>query len=433
VSDSKHAVPDPGLRPRQVNHLFRQQVVARAGGRQYGSVILDRSIGQSLITGLVMAIVAAILAFFAFFSTTRKAQCQGILLPGAGVIRVLPGIAGVIVDKRVREGQSVKAGDVLFVLSGERSIGDADAVQKTISTLLRHRRDSFNEELVQASSQSRQRIAAAQGRAASLSADIERAAGQVVLQQRRVALAEQAQARFSELQAKRFISEAQWQEKQAELLDQQQRLAELLRMKAASEREREAAQAEAGDLHMQAQRDAHSLQRGASSVEQDLSENEARREVLVRAPTAGIVTAITADLGQAVGANAMLASVLPAGADLEAEIYVPSRSIGFVKQDMQVLLRYQAYPHQKFGQYAARVSEIAHTTLRPVELDFPGAGSGAEPLYRIRLKLDKQTVVAYGKPMPLQSGMLVDASIVLEQRRLYEWILEPLFSISGRM
>ena len=29
--------------------------------------------------------------------------------------------------------------------------------------------------------------------------------------------------------------------------------------------------------------------------------------------------------------------------------------------------------------------------------------------------------------------MLVNASVLLEQRRLYEWVLEPLFSISGRL
>ncbi len=40
---------------------------------------------------------------------------------------------------------------------------------------------------------------------------------------------------------------------------------------------------------------------------------------------------------------------------------------------------------------------------------------------------------AYGNAVPLKSGMLVDASILLEKRRLYEWVLEPLFSISGRM
>jgi membrane fusion protein len=141
-------------------------------------------------------------------------------------------------------------------------------------------------------------------------------------------------------------------------------------------------------------------------------------------------------MGQTVSSGQAIATVLPSKASLEAEIYAPSRSIGFVKPGMEVLLRYQAYPYQKFGQHSAVVTEVANTSLRPEEMTLPGAtlpsGSTSEPLYRIRLKLDKQTIKAYGQDMPLKSGMMVDASVVLERRHLYEWILEPLFSISGR-
>ncbi len=137
-----------------------------------------------------------------------------------------------------------------------------------------------------------------------------------------------------------------------------------------------------------------------------MTDNEARREFVVRAPQDGVVTAITATPGQTVGANQALASLLPAGAELEAEIYAPSRSVGFVKPGMQVLLRFQAYPYQKFGQYAATVRDVASTSLRPEELALPGAAGGAngEPVYRIRVKLAKQSVQAYGKRLAIEVG-----------------------------
>ncbi|BDT56839.1 hypothetical protein MasN3_03330 [Massilia varians] len=118
-------------------------------------------------------------------------------------------------------------------------------------------------------------------------------------------------------------------------------------------------------------------------------------------------------------------------------MYVPSRAVGFIKPGMTALLRYQAFPYQKFGQHAARVREVATTSVRPEELPtsaaaMPGA-SQSEPVYRVRLELDQQTVRAYGTAMPLRSGMLVDASVMLERRKLYEWVLEPVFSISGRL
>ncbi len=59
--------------------------------------------------------------------------------------------------------------------------------------------------------------------------------------------------------------------------------------------------------------------------------------------------------------------------------------------------------------------------------------SNGEPLYRITVVLARQTITAYGKPQPLQAGMLVDADIVQEKRHLYEWVLEPLYSLTGKL
>ena len=397
-------------------------------------MVLARPLSYTVLTSLFVCIVAAILAFFIFFGTTRKAHSRGILLPTTGVIRIMPGQAGVIIETRVQEGKNVRRGDILFVLSGERSNANANAAQETVSNLLRSRRDSYDSELRQADLQSRQRLTAAHQRANDLSTDIASTANQIVLQERRVILAELAYGRYMELHKTNYISSAQLQDKQAEFLDQKQRLAELQRVKAAAQRDLATTEADVRDLQIQARRDVEGLQRNISAIEQDLTENEARREIFLRATQDGTVTAITTEVGQTVSANSVLASVLPAGAELEAEIYAPSRSAGFIKPGMTVLLRYQAYPYQKFGQHPAEVREIAKMSLRPEELGLATASYPSnEPLYRIRLKLGKQYVKAYGETMPLKSGMLVEASILLERRRLYEWILEPLYSISGRI
>jgi membrane fusion protein len=411
--------------------LFREQAIEHVKARQYGTVILTSPLSYRVLTGVFVAISLCILAFFFLFSTTRKAQAVGVLLPTAGVIRVTPVQAGIITDKRVNEGQAVKAGQVMFILSSERSGTSRDSAEKRISMLLERQLASLRSELKQSEQQGTQRIAAARRRARDLALETERALQQIALQRNRVAIAAQSFDRFAELESTKFISAAQLQDKQGELLDQRQRLADLERMHAASRRELATAEADLADLELQAQRETGALGRNLSSLEQNLTENEARREILVRAPVDGVVTAIAAEIGQTIAVSTPLASLLPAGAQLEAEIYVPSRSIGFVKPDMLVLLRYQAYPYQKFGQYRARVREVADTSLQPHELGLPQSPS-SEPLYRIRVRLESQTIIAYGKRLPLKSGMVIDASIHLDHRRLYEWVLEPLFSITGR-
>lgn len=402
--------------------------------RQYGTILLQHPVNHQVLTAWFALLAVLIVAFFCLFETTRKAECQGVLLPSAGALRIVPLQAGTIVEARVREGQQVKAGEVLFVLSSERSSANADASQQAITRLLQNRRDSLDTEIKQSQMQSRQRIAATRDKAAELAGESAQLEQQLLLQHERVALAEQSRQRYADLQTKNFLSPAQLQDKQAELLDQRQRLAEIARLQASAKRGWQEAQAQLLDLEIQANREQQALGRDAAALGQAIVESEARREILVRAPAAGSVAAIAAVRGQAVTAGGSLATLLPAGSLLEAEVYAPSRAIGFIRPGMRVLLRYQAYPFQKFGQHAATVSEVTSAALTPQELAVPGVASHAgEPLYRIRLALDKQTVQAYGKAIPLKSGMLLDASIELERRKLYEWVLEPLFSISGRL
>jgi membrane fusion protein len=422
---------EDGEEDRSSVPLFRQEALDAAGSRRFGTVLLARPLGHALLTAFFAAIAVGLIAFFAFFGITRKVQVSGVLLPTDGLIRLVATQSG-IVERRVAEGQAVRRGAVLFVLTSERaggSQGDADA---TIAALLQARRTSLVDERAQARLQARQRDDASRRRMAELDAEIERIAAQIALQQRRVALGEAAVRRYADLADAHFVSPAQVQDRQVELLDQRQRLGELERARAAIGRERSTQGDGLRDARIQAQREQEAAERSIAAIEQDLAENEVRRRTEVRAPRDGIVTAITADPGQSVGANQVLATLLPAEAELEAELYVPSRAAGFLRPGMPVLVRYQAYAYQKFGPANGTVREVSHTAMRPQDFSLPVANASGEPQYRVRVRLARQTVAAYGTDQPLRSGALLDASILLEQRRLYEWVLDPLYTITGR-
>ena len=55
-----------------------------------------------------------------------------------------------------------------------------------------------------------------------------------------------------------------------------------------------------------------------------------------------------------------------------------------------------------------------------------------EPVYRVDVKLDSQTVNAGDQKLPLRPGMLVNADLLLEKRKLWEWIFEPVLALKGR-
>ena len=76
---------------------------------------------------------------------------------------------------------------------------------------------------------------------------------------------------------------------------------------------------------------------------------------------------------------------------------------------------------------------VSKTALPSTEISgLPNIGGG-ESLYRIRVALARQQISAYGKAQSLQAGMLLEADVLQEKRRLYEWVLEPLYSLTGKL
>ncbi|HSN97267.1 MAG TPA: hypothetical protein VLS89_03180, partial [Candidatus Nanopelagicales bacterium] len=131
-----------------------------------------------------------------------------------------------------------------------------------------------------------------------------------------------------------------------------------------------------------------------------------------------------------------LLSIVPTGSKLVAHIFCPSRAVGFLRIGARVLLRYAAYPYQKFGHHHGTVLSISHSAVSPGEL--PGRLAGlsslvgsTEPVYRVTIGLARQGVNAHGEVLRLDPGMLLEADVLLERRRLIEWVLEPLHTLAG--
>ena len=121
---------------------------------------------------------------------------------------------------------------------------------------------------------------------------------------------------------------------------------------------------------------------------------------------------------------------MPEDARYEADLYALSHNMGFVHPGQTVYVRYGAYPYQKFGQYVATVRDVAKTASPLNELTdtvFPALQG--QSVYRIRADLAQDFVLAYGEKQPLMAGMQFEADIVQEKRRIFEWMVEPLFSI----
>lgn len=418
--------------------LFRMEVLAARQAQYLGTVMLAPRASFRVFTLIALIAAAAITALLFFGEFTRTAQVNGWLLPQEGVVRVQAPRPGIVADLVVKEGSQVRKGDVLMTLSDEVQSARLGATQAQITQQINQRRASLDDERSQ-----QQRLLAQQDRAlvnklAALQGEQEQQQREIALLRQRVEIAVRAEALHRQQHAQGYISEMRLQQVQSELLEQRARLSAAERNQLTAARERMNVEAERADLPLKIGRDIALLGRNISQLEQERAEAEARREIAVIAPRDGTVTAIHAVAGTKADTGTPLLSIVPPAMQLEAHLYAPSRAVGFVRPGQRVLLRYQAYPYQRFGHYEGVVASVSRAALSPSDLPSQVAGltsltgAAAEPIYRITVTLASQSVTAYGAQVPLQPGMTLEADVALERRRLFEWVLDPLYAVAGQ-
>lgn len=417
--------------------LFRPEAEQAQRTSALGDIILLRPVSFTFLTVAAACMAFAVALLFVFGSYTRRTTVDGLVMPDVGLVKVYAQQPGVVLRKAAIEGQRVTRGAVLYTVSTELQSAAQGRTQAALIEQARQRKTSLLQEIDKTRSLQQDERDTLSAKLASLRAELARLDDQLVSQRERASIAADGVERYRRLLARDYISTDQLQQRQADLLDQNSRLLALRRERAnVNQSLKEAVNTLAG-ISLRHQNQLSQAKRGVIDVDQMLIESEARRELVVTAPEAGLVTAAIAEPGQMIGTTHPAASIVPDGARWQVHLFLPSEAIGFVRIGDKVRVRYQAFPYQKFGQYHARVTSIARTALSAGELSASGMLAtdprGGNTFYRVIATLDTQNVTAYGKPQPLQAGMALQADILRERRRLYEWVLEPLRSVTGKL
>ena len=418
-------------RSRDVVPLFRSEVLDARREKALGDVLLVQPLTSRALTLVAVALASTLVGFLFWGEYTRKAHVTGYLVPTAGLIKLYPRETGTIVTKRVSEGQRVSKGDVLFVVSMERRSSENVDTQATAMSQLEQRRSSLNTELEQHGNIAAIEDRALRQRISTMTNELDKLTLELETQRQRVDVAQGSLARYRQMRADSLASDEMVESRHKELLEQQGNLFALERSRIGVSGEIESLRAQLGSVQIKTQTERSAIARDMMLLSQELTEYESRRTLVVEAPSNGTATAVLAELGQVVNSAQPLVSILPENAELTAHLLVPSQSIGFLALNQAVALRYQAFPYQQFGSYRAHVAEISKTLIMPNETVVPIPLK--EPAYRVTVVLETQVVKAYGQSFPLTAGMLVDADIWLDRRKLYEWILDPLYSVLGRV
>jgi membrane fusion protein len=418
--------------------LFRPEVMVEHQSHWLGTVLLEPKITHWMFASLALLATAAVLGMLFFTSYTRKARINGWLVPQQGLVRVFAPQAGVISQVHVKEGMSVKKGTPLLVVSTEMQSETVGGTRQEIVNRLTKRRNSMAEEKVVQERLFAQQASGLMQRIATLEDEQKYLTQEINLQRRQLQLTDQIAERMQALRSKDIVTEPRREEAERDRIQQAAKLQSLERTQAILQREHLQVKASLRELPLRRLTQLAEIDRNIAALEQELAEAEERREIVILASQDGTVTGLQIERGGSAQPSVPLMNIVPSDAVLQAQLFSPSSAIGFLREGQRVLLRYEAFPYQKFGFHEGVVTAVSRSAISPAEMTQQLAGltslyGSNEPVYRITVDLTRQTVIAYGNPMPLQPGMKLEADVLLESRRLAEWMLEPLFSISGKL
>lgn len=167
-------------------------------------------------------------------------------------------------------------------------------------------------------------------------------------------------------------------------------------------------------------------------IEKNMAINKNDEQNIYFAKENGVVSSLLFEKGQSIKTGDTVIAEIPENSKFVVQLFVPSSSIGFIKPGNNVILRYQAYPYQKFGVQHGKVKEISKSIISAKQITDITGNPSNDPYYKIIIEPEKQYILTYGEQKSLISGMIVDADIMLEKRNLFEWIFEPMFGLKNK-
>ena len=195
---------------------------------------------------------------------------------------------------------------------------------------------------------------------------------------------------------KRFIARDQLDRLSAELLQEKNTLDNYHLQKSELREEEKRLQQYRDVYRNEYQERILTLEAEKAALHQEVVNTSYQSNNSVLAPINGTVRVIASTVGEYVtpGQRVNFYSY-PLMRSLKLNCFVPSNAIGFLERGQEANIRLAAFPYQKFGVQTGHIAEISNTVLMPNEI--PGNINIAEPVYRVRVQLDNQSVQAFGQ------------------------------------
>ena len=158
------------------------------------------------------------------------------------------------------------------------------------------------------------------------------------------------------------------------------------------------------------------------SIKQELNKANTRNGLqTLTSPIDGVVQGMTVfTVGGVVTEAEKIMQIVPVNGGLEVEAYISNKDIGFVQENQHVTVKIDAFNFTKYGTIDGTILDISNDAFQDEKMGL---------IFKTRVGLKKEDMLIDGRTINLGPGMSVTAEVVTGNRRVIEFIVNPVRKI----
>ncbi len=156
----------------------------------------------------------------------------------------------------------------------------------------------------------------------------------------------------------------------------------------------------------------------AVMTQQLIKAGEKQRLQSLRAPVDGVVQQLAIHtLGGVVQSAQQLMVIVPDDTPLEAEVMVLNKDVGFVRAGQTVEIKVDSFPYTRYGTIRGKVAHVSKDAVKDEQLGL---------VFPAQIRMERSSIAVDEHEVPLQAGMSITAEIRTGERRVIDYLLSPL-------
>lgn len=414
--------------------MFRQEAINNKKNKWRGQAILLPGIPYWIIAGLCLFFISAFLTFVITGTYTRRINVTGEISSSPRAAIIYSANQGIVVKQFVTEGQKIKVGDSIYQIDVSKSTRNgvvSDNQRKNIDNQLERIKQIIN----RLQSNKAVTISMLEKQKMNYMNSLRRSTDILRRAQKGISFMKENMDNYQRYQAQGLINKDQLNNQVSLYYQQQNNLLTLSNLN-----EQNALQVTALDsqIHTEAadfDNKIYEMELQLYELEKELFNTDAGGTIIVRSMIDGQIDSLGVSIGQMVNIGDSLLQIIPRNINhYFLVLWVPNDAIPYISVGDQVNIRYDAFPAEKFGQFAGTVSIISRVPASPQEMfTYRGAPNTTSitpnPYYKIIVKLEKQAILYSGKYLSLENGMKAQSTLFLEKRNIYQWMVSPFYDL----